>query len=202
MLFDRTEGRPRYAVSLKGRPVLQPSRLGLVREDADFSRGLKFERSSGVERIEDRYELLTSKRASQSLLWRTSGPSICEVLNGEAMQVIFQVSNDGVAFRYRFPDTSPKLHRMKQEARRTTSCRARVAWLQPMSVAKTGWKEVNPSYEELYEKEIAVGTPSPTGAGWVYPALFRSGDVWLLVSEGSLPRNYCRYATAFDMAEH
>ena len=24
--------------------------------------------------------------------------------------------------------------------------------------------------------------PSPTGAGWVYPALFRSGDVWMLVA--------------------
>jgi hypothetical protein len=49
---------------------------------------------------------------------------------------------------------------------------------------------VNPCYEEFYEKEIPVGTPSPM-AGWVYPALFRSGETWLLVSEGSLPRNYC-----------
>ena len=52
-----------------------------------------------------------------------------------------------------------------------------------MSVAKSGWEKSNPSYEEYYEKEIAVGTPSPLGAGWVFPALFRSGDDWLLVSE-------------------
>jgi hypothetical protein len=50
---------------------------------------------------------------------------------------------------------------------------------------------VNPAYEEIYQRDIAVGTPSPSGAGWAYPALFRSGDVWMLVSEGSLPRNYC-----------
>jgi alpha-glucosidase len=65
-----------------------------------------------------------------------------------------------------------------------------MAWLQPMSVAKSGWKGVNPAYEEIYQREVPVGTPPPTGAGWVYPALFRSGDTWLLVSEGSLPRNY------------
>ena len=59
-----------------------------------------------------------------------------------------------------------------------------------MSVAKSGWEKVNPCYEEFYEKEIAAGTPSPTGAGWVYPALFRSGDTWLLVSESALSRNY------------
>ena len=59
-----------------------------------------------------------------------------------------------------------------------------------MSVAKSGWKEVNPCYEEFYEKEIAAGTPSPTGAGWVYPGLFQSGNTWLLVSESALSRNY------------
>jgi hypothetical protein len=60
-----------------------------------------------------------------------------------------------------------------------------------MSVAKSGWKRSNPAYEEYYQKDIPAGTPAPTGAGWVYPALFCSGDTWLLVSEGSLSRNYC-----------
>ena len=35
------------------------------------------------------------------------------------------------------------------------------------------------------------GAPSPTGAGWVYPGLFRAGEVWLLISETGLNRNYC-----------
>ena len=71
-----------------------------------------------------------------------------------------------------------------------------------MSVAKTGWKGVNPAYEEVYEQDIPAATPSPTGAGWVYPALFRSGDVWLLVSESSLPRNYCGTRAALDLAQY
>jgi len=60
-----------------------------------------------------------------------------------------------------------------------------------MSVAKTGWKETNPSYEEYHERDIPVGTPSPLGAGWVYPALFRTGDTWVAISETGLGRGYC-----------
>jgi len=59
------------------------------------------------------------------------------------------------------------------------------AWLQPMSVAQTGWSNSNPSYEEHYRYEIPVGTPSPL-AGWVFPALFRTGDTWVALSEANM----------------
>ncbi|HMP85034.1 MAG TPA: glycoside hydrolase family 97 catalytic domain-containing protein, partial [Verrucomicrobiota bacterium] len=62
---------------------------------------------------------------------------------------------------------------------------------QPMAPAKSGWMRTNPSYEELYEMDIAVGKPSRTRAGWVFPALFRTGDTWVLISETGLGRNYC-----------
>ncbi|HTZ20220.1 MAG TPA: glycoside hydrolase family 97 catalytic domain-containing protein, partial [Opitutaceae bacterium] len=39
--------------------------------------------------------------------------------------------------------------------------------------------------------EIPTGKPSLFGSGWVYPALFRSGNTWLLVSETALTRTYC-----------
>src|SRR5262249_525197 len=88
-------------------------------------------------------------------------------------------------------ETSTSLHRIVSEASSFNFPQATRAWLQPMSVAKTGWSSVNPAYEELYERDIAVGTPSPTGAGWVYPALFRTGAPWLLLTETGLTRNYC-----------
>jgi hypothetical protein len=100
------------------------------------------------------------------------------------------VSNDGVAFRYVFPETSTRVHRLTTESTSYRFSSQTRAWLQPIAAAKTGWGETNPSYEELYEKDVAVGTPSPTGAGWVYPALFRTGDTWMLISESALARNY------------
>jgi alpha-glucosidase len=184
------EGTPRYEVRLDGKVVLMPSRLGLVRDDADFSRALELVRELPVERVTDDYELPTSKRRLNRYVANRRVIDLTAA-SGEHLHVIFQVSDDGVAFRYRFPHTSSKVHRLTSEASSFHFLPDTQAWLQPMSMAKTGYKGSNPAYEELYEKEIPAGTPSPTGAGWVYPALFRSGDVWLLVSESSLPRTYC-----------
>lgn len=181
---------PTYLVRSGGQVVLPESRLGLIRDDADFSRGLTLAAASPVEAVADDYELLTAKRRHNSYRGNRQVFHLATAA-GKKMDVIFQVSNDGVAFRYLFPETSTERHQLKEEVSSYHFSAGTKAWLQPMSVAKSGWKSTNPSYEEYYEKEIAVGTPSPLGAGWVYPALFKSGDTWLLVSEGSLGRNYC-----------
>jgi len=182
-------GAPRYAIRLDGKLLLQESRLGLIRTDADFSLGLRLLSASPVVRVRDRYEILTGKRRLND--YRASRRVFrLQTTAGQKMEIIFQVSDDGVAFRYFFPDRSPQTHRLSEEVSSFKFLPGTRAWLQPMSVAKSGWEKVNPCYEEFYEKEILVGTPSPTGAGWVYPALFRSGDTWLLVSESALSANY------------
>jgi hypothetical protein len=145
-----------------------------------------------AEVMHDEYELLTSKRrfnnyTASRRVFRLQSPQ------SQFIEITFQVSNDGVAFRYTFPGNGSQhaVHRIRSEASSFNFPADARAWLQPIAVAKTGWSSVNPSYEELYEKDIPVGTPSPTGVGWVYPALFRSGDTWLLISETGLTRNYC-----------
>ncbi len=183
------DGAPRYAVYLNGKPVLRESRLGLVRDDADFTRGLRLVSASRVASVRDRYEILTAKRRVNN--YRANRAVFhLQTTVGLRMDVIFQVSNDGVAFRYFFPETSLEVRLLKEEVSSFNFLPGTRAWLQPMSVAKSGWEKVNPCYEEFYEKDILVGTPSPTGAGWVYPALFRSDNTWLLVSETGLTRTY------------
>ncbi len=179
----------RYTIRRGGKPVLRESDLGLVRDDADFSKGLRMVSASRTEGVRDRYEILTAKRrlnnyAANRRVFRVQTSA------GRSMDIIFQVSNDGVAFRYFFPENDAKIHDLKEETSSFHFLPDTKAWLQPMSVAKSGWMRTNPSYEEHYEREISVGKPSPFGAGWVYPALFRSGDNWVLLSEGSLGRNY------------
>lgn len=196
--FSLTDaGRPVYVIQRDGQPVLRESRLGLVRDDADFTRGLRLHGSSPVEPVRDRYEILTAKRRVNTYAANRRIFHL-QTAAGRPMDIIFQVSNDGVAFRYFFPDSDATVRRLSAEASSFNFLPDTRAWLQPMSVAKTGWESVNPCYEEHYEKDIPAGTPSPTGAGWVYPALFRSGDTWLLVSETSLGRNYCGTRLASD----
>jgi alpha-glucosidase len=182
-------GAPRYSIQLNGNQVLLESRLGLIRDDADFSKGLQLSSTRIEDPIKDRYEILTAKRRVNTY-YANRREFHLQTAAGKKMDVIFQVSNDGVAFRYFFPETDSAIHKLSEEVTSFHFPTDARAWLQPMSVAKTGWSQVNPCYEEFYEKEIPVGTPSPM-AGWVYPALFRSGQAWVAITEGSLPRNYC-----------
>jgi hypothetical protein len=181
---------PVYSIQQVGKTVLAESRLGLVRADANFSKGLTLTGTSKLEKVKDDYEILTAKRRLNQ--YRANRKVFhLATTNGQKLDIIFQVSNDGVAFRYFFPETNAAPQRLVEEVSSFHFLPGTRAWLQPIAVARSGWAECNPSYEEYYEKDIPVGTPSPTGAGWVYPALFRSDQVWLLVSEGSLPENYC-----------
>jgi len=60
------------------------------------------------------------------------------------MDIIFQISNDGVAFRYNFPNLDTSVFRLTAEASSFNFLPGTRAWLQPMSVAKTGRESVNP----------------------------------------------------------
>src|ERR1051325_88071 len=56
------DGAPVYSIQFNGQPALRESRLGLIRDDADFSKGLKLTSKSGPKSITDKYEILTAKR--------------------------------------------------------------------------------------------------------------------------------------------
>ncbi|HEY5806899.1 MAG TPA: glycoside hydrolase family 97 catalytic domain-containing protein [Povalibacter sp.] len=183
------KGEPRYSVQLSGKRVLNDSRLGVVRDDADFTQGLQLSDASAAAAVHDEYELLTTKRRlnrydanQQTFNLKTAG--------GQRLDVQFSVSNDGVAFRYTFPESSATLRKIQSEASSFSFPADTKAWLQPVAVTRSGWSSTNPSYEEIYEKDIPLGSPSPTGAGWVYPALFHTPEAWVLISETGLTRNY------------
>ncbi|MFD2288296.1 glycoside hydrolase family 97 protein [Pedobacter petrophilus] len=179
-----------YGVSRNGTEVLNSSALGLIRSDADFSKNLSVLSVSKNEAVKDTYTLKNAKRLVNHYV---ANKRVIHLENGskKKLDVIFQVSNDGIAFRYYFPDRDTKVSKLTEEKTSFHFFKASKAWMQPMSVAKTGWESTNPSYEEYYKKEINAGTAAPTSAGWVYPALFHYKDTWLLVSETGLDGNYC-----------
>lgn len=185
------QGAPVYRIERDGKVVMRDSKLGLVRDDADFSKGLKPLTSSAQEKVRDQYELPGSKRLLNRYEACRQIFHFEQASGGGKLDIIFQVSNDGVAFRYRFPETDAKPHSLKEEVSSFHFLPETKAWLQPMTVAKSSWQGTNPSYEEYHEMEIPVGKPSPLGVGWIFPALFRSGETWLLLSESGLARNYC-----------
>jgi len=107
------------------------------------------------------------------------------------MEIIFQVSNDGVAFRYYFPEKTDTTLVIYKELTSYHFDISTKAFLQPCPDARTGWSFSQPSYEEYYKMDIPVGTVSPYQAGWVMPALFHSDKYWISITETAVDTNYC-----------
>lgn len=185
-----SEGTAFYKVDYRNQQVLKNSRLGLIREDEDFSKNLKLISSSSLQTVKDQYELFAGKRRINNY---TANRMIIHLqnANGKKLDIIFQVSNDGVAFRYFFPDKTNDAKTIKEELTSFHFDTAARAFLQPMQIAKSGWEHSNPAYEEHYQQNISVTGTSTYGAGWVYPALFHYRDNWILITESFLDSNYC-----------
>lgn len=184
-----------YTVQRAGQPVLLASRLGLVLEQGDFANGLKLASTSPVKVHRERYTLAAGKRSQVDYLANEQDFAVANAA-GQHMVVTVRASNDGVALRYSVPGTGRK--QFKDELTRFAFAPDTRAWLQPMSVAKTGWKRTNPSYEEHYQADIPVGTPAPSHAGWVFPALFRSGAHWIAITEAGMDGRFHASRLASD----
>ncbi|WP_462255004.1 glycoside hydrolase family 97 protein [Ferruginibacter sp.] len=179
-----------YNILYAGKKVMENSALGIVREDANFSTGMQWLSASEQSSVKDSYKMLTAKKSYIKYLANKKTITVNNS-NGDAMQVVFQVSNDGVAFRYVFPQISSAIKKITTEATTFHFLNGTKAWLQPKTEAQSGWEHSNPSYEAHYMMDIKTGTPSPGKNGWVYPAMFKYDNVWMLITEAALGRTYC-----------
>ena len=176
-----------YSVHRNNVPVLLPSALGLQLAGADLTSGLTLKQTSAVNAINEQYEMAVGKRRHISYRANEQVYSLQNAV-GQKMDVVFRVSNDGVAFRYLV--TSAGRKQFASEATSFAFGPSAKAWLQPMQLAQTGWKNTNPAYEEHYQREIAAGAASPSKAGWVFPALFKTGDTWVALSEANMDGSF------------
>lgn len=179
-----------YKVIYKDKIILDSSQLGIIREDATFFNNLKIIKISELKQLEETYSMLQGKRETISYKANEYTVSL-QNKTGNLMDIIFRLSDDGVAFRYHFPGNSNEIKKIIEEKTSYNFNSNTKSWLQPMSKAKTGWESTNPSYEEHYFMEVPVNTESPISEGWVYPALFNIKDSWILISESNLNENYC-----------
>jgi alpha-glucosidase len=186
-----------YSISYGGKEVIRNSKLGLIREDENFSKNLNLVMTSPARLVKDSYSMLTAKKRNITYA-ATERTFETQTTSGKKMNIIFRVSNDGVAFRYEFPEQSTDIKKISSEATSFHFMEGTSAWLQPKTEAQSGWEHTNPSYEAHYQMDIAAGTPSPGKNGWVYPALFKYNDVWMLITEAGLGRTYCGTALQQD----
>ena len=190
-------GQISYSVTHNNQTILEPSTLGLELEGGNFTDNLKWISVSKPSVVNDAYKTVNAKKSS---IKYTANKQEIHLQNNkqQKLDIIFQLSNDGVAFRYYLPGKTGDVKTIIAEKTTYIFHPQTKAWLQPMSVAKTGWEKTNPSYEEHYEQDIAVGKPSKVG--WIYPALFKKDNTWMLISEAGMDGSWCGTRLVNDSA--
>ena len=103
-----------YRIEYSNTVIIQNSKLGIVREDGDFSKNLVLDSVSPVEMVTSEYDMHQGKKKKCSYMAKKC---VFHLKNSsdQFMDIIFQVSNDGVAFRYIFPGSSDDVKKIKKE---------------------------------------------------------------------------------------
>ncbi|MDR1504230.1 MAG: glycoside hydrolase family 97 protein [Prevotella sp.] len=151
--------------------------LGLDRNDQDFSKELKFLKAGKALLINEEYTAIHGKRSQCS---NSANEVVITFENPTKtrMNLILRAYNDGMAFRYEFPEKSGSFV-MKDELTAYSIPDSTKRWLQ----------KFNPANEGLY----TFMKDGEVQQDWAYPALFNTPekDYWYLIHEADLGRNYC-----------
>jgi alpha-glucosidase len=187
---DYAAGKARlyYEVACDATAVLPLSPLGITRKDSAFVDDLAFVEAGATTTIDETYTMLHGKRKvcrnhakEQTLVFRNPG--------GAKLELIVRAYDDGVAFRYRFPESSGERYAVMGEATGFRLPEGGKIWAHPYDVPG----KYTPAYETYYVNGAAVGTASSTRTGWAFPMLFCTADRsrWGLVTEAGLDESYC-----------
>ena len=209
-------GRLYYSASLNGQEMLLPSALGLKTSIGDLTRELSIVNSQ-LSIVSNAYQMRGTKASSHAYK-ATKAVIDIENKDHQRFSIIFQVSNNDIAFRYAIPrqkwqGKEPKRLRIKSELSSFNFPDGTTTFISPQIGPESGWEQTKPSYEEGYSADAPMDTPSQYNHGYIFPALFHltmgtdptvsskanyrgsvpsvRSDAWALISETGVGSNYC-----------
>ena len=186
------DGRVAFRVARDGRLLLAESPLGIRRADQTFDAGLAFVSESPTRTIDERYAMPFGKRKDHHVVGRERTVTFANAA-GAKLELVLRAHDDGVAFRYRFPDTATGPKTVTRELTGFHVPAGATAWMMPQQ--EVG--KYSPAYEDFY-REVPAGTNSERPDGWSFPALFRTGTRWMLITESAVDETYCGSHLAQD----
>jgi hypothetical protein len=151
--------------------------LGLSRSDQDFAKELKFLKAGKPLPVNEQYTALHGKR-SQCSNSATEVVVSFENPNKAKLNLIIRAYNDGVAFRYEFPEKDGSFV-VNDELTAYSIPDSTKRWMEKFNTANEG----------LY----SIMADGKTQQDWGYPALFNNPgkDCWYLIHEADVTRSYC-----------
>jgi alpha-glucosidase len=152
--------------------------LGLLRNDQDFHQQLKFLKAGKPTLIKEDYTVLHGKRShctnqANEVILYFENPSKAKI------NVIVRTYNDGIVFRYAFPEKGGS-YQVKEEHTSYMIDQETTRWMEK-------W---NPANEGLYTE---MSGEKVQQSDWGYPALFNlsKSNCWFLLHEADLASTYC-----------
>lgn len=170
-----------YKIENKFTEVMPDSKLGINRADEQFADSLHLIAISKSVSIHDTYKMVCGKRQLCENLG-TEKTFRFQNSNHQPLDIVFRVYNDGVAFRYTFPNQSDSKVNIISEATTYVLPENTERWMQ----------SYDKSYENFYPL-TKTGVDEKSNQEWGYPALFKVNNqpVWGLISEADITENNC-----------
>ncbi len=165
--------------------------LGLSRSDQDFLNELKFLKAGKSILINEGYTALHGKKSvcknsANEVVLSFENPSKAK------LNVIIRAYNDGIAFRYEFPEKQGTF-KVKDELTSYSITKETLRWMEKWNAANEGLY-IPMSDDKIQKQE------------WCYPALFRLKDssCWFLLHEADVDRSYCgtKLSNAVDSSKY
>ena len=187
-------GRLYYTVTRDGQDMLLPSALGLKTSVGDFTRDLSIV-DSKTGAVDETYQMRGTKASSAAYKANTLTLNL-QNKDGRTFSMLFQVSDNDIAFRYLIPrqninQIEYKRARIVSELSSFNFPDGTTTFISPQIGPETGWEQTKPSYEEGYSADAPMAVESQYGHGYIFPALFHLPNGWVLVSETGVGSNYC-----------
>ncbi|MGS2738213.1 glycoside hydrolase family 97 catalytic domain-containing protein [Sinomicrobium sp. M5D2P17] len=184
------DGALYYQVNRSGEIVIKKSPLGLVCNDQDFTQGLTISEVSPVRESRENYQLKVSNSKQTDHVFERKSVTF-KNNSGALITVDLIAGEEGVAFRYRFPETQKKERIIEEEITGFHIEKNAKGWLQPYN--KAG--DYTPGYEDFYfnvNPGDAISNPRNPSVGWCMPALFNVNDKrnWVLIAESGTDGSY------------
>ena len=187
-------GRLHYTATLDGKQMLLPSALGLKTSIGDLTRDLVINNSELKTKNYD-YKMRGTKASAANY---QANCLLLDIQNkdGIKMSVIFQVSNNDIAFRYALPRQTIGRKEMKRvrimsELSSFNFPDGTTTFISPQIGPESGWEQTKPSYEEGYSADAPIAASSQYQHGYIFPALFHLPAGWALIAETGVGSNYC-----------
>jgi alpha-glucosidase len=181
----RSEGRLAYRVTMKGHPVIETSRAGILVDGVNLGDGVVV---NGVERsrLDERFK---TRGVHATAVNRHNGGAIAltHALSGTRYSLDVKVFDDGVAFRYVVPEGSTPAARTPDEATVFTFPPGSTVW----------YHDLDGHYEGVYEKKEIEDVPEDDWAAPPVTSLLPDGAGYASVTEAGL-RDYAGMVLQVD----